>query len=209
MSDPVLPDSTPLVRSLDSLPIMPKKYFSVKAPRLFIRFLSLAGVFLVIIGIALYFTVIRPVQSLIASAGQLEASAMVIPQTLKAQDLAATQKQLEIVSSDLDKTQKEFSRLSWTRVLPFARNYYLDGQRIFSAAREILAAANAGIKETISANMNFPQDPAPISVILYENINKVTDTPTINMVNTPLLVASIISLSDRVSTILSPYAHTN
>ena len=145
MSDPVLPDSTPLVRSLDSLPIMPKKYFSVKAPRLFIRFLSLAGVFLVIIGIALYFTVIRPVQSLIASAGQLEASAMVIPQTLKAQDLAATQKQLEIVSSDLDKTQKEFSRLSWTRVLPFARNYYLDGQRIFSAAREILAAANAGI----------------------------------------------------------------
>src|SRR3990170_3227204 len=136
-----------LVRTLEAQPLNTSS--SSKPKIIFRLFLKTAGVLLLIVllsGIILYFPLISPLRRLMVSVRKLESSARQVEPYLKAQDLAGTQGQLAQVKTDLETVKADYSRLKWLKAVPLARNYYLDGERGFTAAGEVLSAGNVAIE---------------------------------------------------------------
>lgn len=139
MNDNNLPEIPPLVRSFDASPPVRKGREKFK------KFLVPFGVILLILFLVLTVGFVLPAKSILASVKDLESSGRKLPELLKSQDLAGTKNQLGVVKADLENVKNRFSRLGWLKIIPLARNYYLDGQRGLAAGRELIAAAEIAI----------------------------------------------------------------
>jgi len=143
------PQPESLVRSLefqevDSETMDTQPTTSHRKRRLTKVLLVIAGI--VGVGVLIsYFAVVAPVKRIMVSARKVEATAKGVTPFLKAQDLAGTKDHLGKVKADLDVLKSDLNRLSWTKVVPVARDYYLDGERGLIAADEMLKAGGVAI----------------------------------------------------------------
>jgi hypothetical protein len=99
----------------------------------------------VVLAVFVYLGIVAPARRLMVSVRQIQSSGQQVVVSLKAQDLAGTQKQLKQVKTDLDVLDKNLQGFAWAKFVPFARDYYFDGQHGIVAANEILAAGNVTI----------------------------------------------------------------
>ena len=105
-------------------------------------------VILAILGILVVLTivmVILPIRSLMVSGKKLKASATAMNTIFKSQDLPSVKKQLTQIKTDLNSFQADFRKMGWLRLVPLARNYYLDGVHGIAAASSLLDAGEIGV----------------------------------------------------------------
>lgn len=96
------------------------------------------SIFFLAVAIPVYLT-FQPLKLTLQSA-QNTASA------LQSQDLVGSQKELDTTREYLAQTQKKYGYLSWLKVVPIARNYYLDGQHGLQGAVFALDATESLIQ---------------------------------------------------------------
>ncbi|TSC88356.1 MAG: Uncharacterized protein G01um101416_24 [Microgenomates group bacterium Gr01-1014_16] len=124
---------------------MPEELLHSLEPKKFPKWLAVAGAILIALSAFAFFGIFLPGKKLIASLSQLETVANGVSDQVKNQDLPGTKSQLEQVKVQLDKVKRDFSAFSWLGFIPFANNYYRDGNHVFVAADELLTAGNLTI----------------------------------------------------------------
>lgn len=109
------------------------------------KILAGVGIFLLVFLVLGYFLLGQPILALMSSGRKLKADAEGLSQIAKSQDLSAIKKQLELIKTDTTAFQKDFSRLGWAKVVPFANNYYADGDRGLKAANDLIDAGDLAV----------------------------------------------------------------
>jgi hypothetical protein len=149
MLPPSAQDATsPLVRSLEGQPLQqqkPQPISRMKKKFPLLKFFVTLIIILLTISAAGYFFVYRPGLKLISSAKNLENSVKLTTGFVKSQDLKGLQIHLQTIKGDLDKVGTELQSFSWTNSLPYLGEYYKDGGRGLTAAKETIAAGELGI----------------------------------------------------------------
>ncbi len=102
------------------------------------------GCLLVVI-IVLGLLVGLPLRKTMASVNKLKADASGAKEVAKSQDLGAMKDRIDLIKVDLQQVQKDFSAIAWLKVVPIARNYFLDGERGMKAGQSTLDAAGIAI----------------------------------------------------------------
>ena len=111
------------------------------------RFPPVLKIILIVLAVLLGLTamlailLVPQVKKLLTSVDRLKASGASVVAAAKAQDLKAIDSQLDVVEKDLAQLSKDYSQLSWLRIVPIASLYYADGQHGLKAGSEILDAA--------------------------------------------------------------------
>lgn len=139
------PDPQP-TQSTEVTPETPKanKRFSLKLPKFKLPsfkkryLLGIPGVFLLIIGLLAALT-LPPLLQIKRLVPETEASARQAYDSLKNQDLVAGKQHLTDTRTKIDQINSQYKKLAWAKFTP-ARAYYLDGDRVLTAA---IASGNA------------------------------------------------------------------
>ncbi len=100
---------------------------------------------IVVLALIGYMVVVRPGRVLMASVRELEANTKAVAPYAKTQDLGGVKNQLEKVKGSLTNVETNLHTFKWSSHIPFAKNYYNDGQSGISAGYELIAAAEIGI----------------------------------------------------------------
>jgi len=130
-------DSTPQPSVLEN-PIQ-------KMPKTKLRFLKyFLGVFLVLFILIAIPTAVIVIQTkgIIPSAKKTAEAAKEVYQAAKSQDLITANQKLEEVKSNLTETAKKFQSLQWASWIPFAGDYWRDGDHAITAAQAGVEAAD-------------------------------------------------------------------
>lgn len=69
-----------------------------------------------------------------------------ITEGIQAQNLNQSIEKLASTKKSLDKLTADYGKLSWLKVVPFANNYYKDGERVASGGRYLLEAGEVAIE---------------------------------------------------------------
>ena len=101
---------------------------------------------LIIVVVGVFLGLIIPGRKLGLSVHKLKRSGNVVVTAAKTQDLGAVKLQLSIVESDLAQVRKDYSGLDWLKIIPVARNYYLDGQHGLAASQYLLDATKITVE---------------------------------------------------------------
>lgn len=109
------------------------------------KFLLYVGLPLLFFLFLVFIFIALPALRLYSSVNNLKKSLTDVPQLIKSQDLPAVQGRLVTAQTNLTVVQKDFSRFSWVRFVPFAQNYYFDGNHGLKAAGEMFSAASIAV----------------------------------------------------------------
>lgn len=145
------------------------------------RFISVFSL-LIFIAAGLYFFIAEPLLATINSAKILKNEAQAANYALSQKDIPLLKDKINSSKLALSETKSNFQKLSWTKSIPFVKNYYIDGERLFTAgmagfeAGEIFITAIEpykdflGLGETEKTAENTTEDRIQF---LVETINEV------------------------------------
>jgi hypothetical protein len=124
-------------------PILIKPPISKKKKILSITLTVLSILFIVIsvIGATLFFTVYVPGQKLYAQALTLQTDIDQLKAAVNDKDLVATKSQLTNLRAKLKDLRSSSQKFSYLQALPYAKDYYLDSQRVFTIGEHGLDTA--------------------------------------------------------------------
>lgn len=126
------------------------KPVSSKKNKVFYSILTALSVFIMVIsvlGAFLFFTIYVPGQKLYSQALTIRSDIDSLKVTINDKDLIATKNHLLTLRSKLKNLQASSQKFSYLQVIPYAKDYYLDSQRLFTVGQygldtaEIIIAA--------------------------------------------------------------------
>jgi len=97
---------------------------------------------IVLLSVFLYFFAALPLMAMQKQAGVLSAEAKGIYEGIQSQDLNKAVEKIASTKSEFEKLNNSYKKMAWAKVVPLARNYYLDGERLFSGGRYLLETAD-------------------------------------------------------------------
>ncbi len=106
--------------------------------------------FAVLIGVVFiigYPLIYRPVRRTMAAVKELQAHEKPLKDAILLQDLVKAEEELDAIEEDLQVVRARSRRLAWLKIVPLARGYYLDSQRVLNSADHGISAA----KKTLEA----------------------------------------------------------
>ena len=110
------------------------------------KILGTITIVLILVPVGIFLGLVIPGRKLGLSVNKLKSSGNIVVAVAKTQDLGAVKLQLSVVESDLAQVRKDYSGLGWLKMVPFARNYYLDGQHGLAASQHLLDATKITVE---------------------------------------------------------------
>lgn len=92
-----------------------------------------------------YPLVYRPAKKVMSAAKELQAHEKPLKDAILLQDLVKAEEELNAIEADLEAVRARSRKLSWLKIVPFARAYYLDSQHILNSARHGINAAKKSL----------------------------------------------------------------
>lgn len=96
-----------------------------------------AGV-IVFLSIFLYFFAALPLMAMQKQAGVLGTEVKGIYEGIQSQDLNKAVEKIASTKSEFEKLNNSYKKMAWAKFVPLVRNYYLDGEHLFSGGRYLL-----------------------------------------------------------------------
>lgn len=114
-----------------------KEHFIIRQRKTILRLLAI----LIFLGVLGFVFVVRPVRNLMVNAKEGQSLAQNLKTALAQQNYAEMQKSVGNLERLLQKTDHDFSRLGYLRLVPFLNDYYNDGRHFLGAGEHGLKAA--------------------------------------------------------------------
>lgn len=119
-----------------------RKFF----PKKIFIFLASFLAALIVIAVILFFFLVKPVLRLKDNGILLMAEAQAAYQGIQNQDLNLAVEKLKTTREKFSQIKIDYQRLRWVKLIPLAKNYYKDGERLMSGAGYLLDSADLAVE---------------------------------------------------------------